>query len=467
MQSTFTEFKNSFYSRVPDLSLFDCGDINLLKVVLDGLKVNYIKKGKIRSFLFYNEFIFYLFCFIKRRRNNSVVRAAHYISKLKKLNDREIIINEAGRFITDNKGNTKSVYFESSISKFGRDNVFIAVDNHHGRNFDNDLHIKEVESALHFLPLSNIEKQLRKNIIGFIEKLRASNKFSIDELRNIKFACHNFFFQFKVWNEILNVLPRLKKCLFICHYHKEGQILSLKQHQIECVELQHGLIASQDIFYVFPKEVLKIKKKALFADKILVYGNYWKQVLLKGVEYSDDQIKIGGYYLYEDFNSNATQISELKNLIGNKQVILITTQTFLHEYFINLAKRLSLELHEAFPNLLILIKPHPIEKTEIYKDALSDYKNIQVVEYPISVLFILIKFNISVYSTTLYDALRYGVKNYVFKVPGCEDYVDEILKEGIAEEITVESLGTIDFFDNKDSKVDFSRYYGTCNLQIF
>src|SRR5688572_19173593 len=128
MMETFSDFKRNFYSRVTDLGLLDCGDINLLKVVLDGLKVNYIKKGKVRAFLFYSRPLFYLYCFIKRKRNNSVDRAERYKFKLQKLKDRKIIINDAGRFVTDSAGKTRSVYFDTIVSEFGRDQVVVIVD---------------------------------------------------------------------------------------------------------------------------------------------------------------------------------------------------------------------------------------------------------------------------------------------------------------------------------------------------
>ena len=71
MQQTFTDFKNNFYNKVEDITLFDCGDINLLKVVLDGLKVKYTSKGKVNSYLFYPLWLYNLYCFIKRKKRKN------------------------------------------------------------------------------------------------------------------------------------------------------------------------------------------------------------------------------------------------------------------------------------------------------------------------------------------------------------------------------------------------------------
>jgi hypothetical protein len=58
----------------------------------------------------------------------------------------------------------------------------------------------------------------------------------------------------------------------IVHYHNEGKALAFKRKDIKTIELQHGLIAATDVFYVFPPQTKSIINKALFADEIWVYG---------------------------------------------------------------------------------------------------------------------------------------------------------------------------------------------------
>jgi hypothetical protein len=57
VSQTFSQFKTHFYERVTDFSVFDCEDFNLLKVVLDGLKVDYLKKGILNETIFKTSFV--------------------------------------------------------------------------------------------------------------------------------------------------------------------------------------------------------------------------------------------------------------------------------------------------------------------------------------------------------------------------------------------------------------------------
>ena len=105
MKRTFSDFKNDFYKRVPDLTLFDCGDINLLKVVLDGLKVNYVKKGKVRSYLFYPTFLYFLYLWFKKM---FIIKSTtkQYDVTLKK----QYIVSETDRIQYNETNEPKSVY---------------------------------------------------------------------------------------------------------------------------------------------------------------------------------------------------------------------------------------------------------------------------------------------------------------------------------------------------------------------
>ena len=48
---TFKEFKEQFYSKIGDASCFNVLDINLIKIVLDGLKVKYNQRGNYADYL--------------------------------------------------------------------------------------------------------------------------------------------------------------------------------------------------------------------------------------------------------------------------------------------------------------------------------------------------------------------------------------------------------------------------------
>jgi len=325
MEQTFTDFNNNFYKRAPDLTLFDCDDINLLKVVLDGLKVKYTSKGKVNSYLFYSYWLYNLYCRIK------LITKKNSLNITKK--NKKILISDIGRVIINKEGKPISLYFNNIINHFGRENCLIVLEKK-SLNKEFDYLYDDLVSYYAFTSLTEDEKLFRKNLIKTYNKIAHSEIFANNELADIQFAFHKFFIEYKVWNSFVKNFKYLSKAFFVCHYHKEGEILALKKGNIQCNELQHGLIAPQDVFYVFPEYIKERRHGMLFADRILVYGEYWKQVLLKGYEYSDNQIDVIGYYL-ADFNINyKEEVNKLKNEFENSKVILITTQTFLHEHFI-------------------------------------------------------------------------------------------------------------------------------------
>ena len=443
---TFTDFKKQFFLRVPDLTLFNCGNFNLLKVVLDGLKVDYISKGKVNPFLFYPEFAYSSYLMIKRKKSNKSQTNA-FFDKIKTFKYVEYLISDVGRSVNDGQGTFKSIYFDNIIKSIGQEKLVNIVDKE--VNFSYDFNVLDIEQFFMHLPLTHEEFKLRLEVIKTFKRIADSSIFTDYELKNIKFAFHKFFHQYKVWARLLKELPSLTKCYFVCHYHKEGQILALKNAGIECVELQHGLIAPQDIFYIFPDNINTVRKNALFADKIYLFGEYWKNVLLKGREYDSNQIEIIGYYLYDDFTKYAREREILNEIILDKKVVLITTQTFIHKGYIEFTMALLKEIELMKEPYIIIIKPHPAENQEIYRDAFVDSKTVKVLQYPLTVLLEKADLHISIYSTTLYDALRYNIKNYVFKVKGCEDYVNEIVESGVAEEI----MSPKDIFNNSKKQM--------------
>lgn len=452
--ATFTDFKNDFYSRVNDVHLFDCGDVNLIKVVLDGLKVDYVSKGKVRSLIFFPFFIFYFFIKIKKTLKFKEENEDYLIQKINKGIGKKHLISDMGRIVYNSKKEPKSLYFDNIIKTYSRENVFIVMDKVLDDKLDFDICINDIVEIVQYKTLSKSDKFFRDNLLKTFLNIKKSKKFDKKELENIKYAFHKFFTEYKAWNYLVKKLGNIQTCLFICHYHKEGQILALKNSKIKCIELQHGLIASQDIFYLFPKLVSEIRDKALFADRLLVYGNFWKNKLLNGSEYLNNQIDIIGYYLYNDFSEIMDE--ELNSFTRDKMVIVITTQTFLHNQFIDFTTKLENFIIENNKNAIIILKPHPAEKLEIYTNAFSNSKLIRVLQYPLPLIFNKASVHISVYSTTLFDALRHNLKNYVFKVAGCEDYVNEIIESGIATEILeFDQLFNIKDESNLINSIDF------------
>jgi hypothetical protein len=224
-------------------------------------------------------------------------------------------------------------------------------------------------------------------------------------------------------------------CDLNCHYHKEGIILALRRKGISVTELQHGLIAPMDIFYVYPPAVAAVRDRALFGDQLWVWGPYWRDLLLTGAEYPPARLAIGGYYNYE----NPQPTADMEALVstrtaGGGQVILVATQTMLDAYFVDYVTWLSADLLARGDHSVILVKPHPAEGFTPY-ESLRACPNVILTLDPVSGLFKLADVLVTIYSTVLYEALRHHLPVYALWVESCAGYVSDILQAGAARRL--------------------------------
>ncbi len=435
MDKTFSEFKRDFYSKVKDFTLFDSGEFNLLKVVLDGLKVDYASKGKIRLFVFSSPLLINFYFFVNRLRINfsygkSPVRK-DWIDALKKVSKRKYItIDPGGRTLKTEDGNI-SFYFGNILNALGKENVISIVEGRKPNLPANELHIAEYNALLASVcgKLKKEDKKQLRLLLQTYRGIEASGIFSESEKLNIRIAIQQFFIQNLFWRNALRYINP-ERVLLWPHYHREGCIAAFREKNIPVTELQHGLIAAEDIFYVLPQQVRSVERKALFADEIGVYGQFWKDQLLKGAGYEEKQIKIIGYYPVSIVPSEKS-VENYKATFPGKKNILVTTQTFMHEYFCDYILFLSADLLERQLPYGILVKLHPAESIEKYA-AISGLENVKIVNENLDVLFKAVDLHISSYSTTLFDALRYDVPNFSIWVELYSDYIALFRNEGIS-----------------------------------
>jgi hypothetical protein len=461
---SFSEFKERFYSRFPSLAIFDCGEINLVKVVLEGLKVNYSSRGKI-SHSMDKSASWYAAKLTARRVKN--VFSGHKkfeegIASLKKIASRKfLIVDHSVRMTEGPNGDPVSLYFHEVAHQLGRENVALINENHPPEKSDFDFIVGHFSEYLKNLAMDEQEKIFHRQLSSFFKKI--SPLFSGEEQVDIGFSLEKFFNEYRIWKTILKYLPQ-KKIVLMCHYHHEGTIHAMREAGRTVIETQHGLISDQDIFYCLPAEIIPVRAKALFPDSILVYGEYWKQVLLKGNEFTKEQIDLIGYYLYERKKEDSKQLLELKKWIKDKKVILVTTQTFLHELFIKYVKWLSADIEKRKLDTVIIVKIHPSEKKELYSELIQS-ECVRIVDEPLPSLFSISQMHVSIYSTTLFEGLRYDLKNYSLDMdPKLAGYVNAIVEEGVAVRIK-ESTNPIDLWGIQQGTKDKNYYFDTFNAE--
>lgn len=428
-QQSFTDFKVDFYAKVKDFTLFDCAEFNALKIVLDGLRVNYISRGPVKSPIF-GSLAKYEFENILKGVNAKRKRTPKYTSiQIAAFKDKAYLISDDGRVASDAKGKPYSYYFTTLMQSLKTTECVHIIEKKRNEKASCDLNYELLINTFLLLPLNREEKKLIKDIRHTYDKIKLSGLFNEKELQNIAFAFQNFFNKYKVWSRLLDEInPKTMFC--IVHYHNEGKTLAFKRKGIKVIELQHGLIATKDVFYVFPSQTKHIIEKALFADEIWVYGKYWKSVLEQGVEYVN-KIKIAGYYLYDNFKGYEAVEKEIDDFADGNTLIIITTQTTLHQAFIEYTLWLLNDIKTRNLPYKIIVKTHPLEKQEHYA-VLHHTEGVKMVNHPLPVLFKKVQLHVTIYSTTLYDGARAGIPGFALHNEKYKDYIDEIIQSGVA-----------------------------------
>jgi len=454
--TSFEEFKNKFYSQYRDPTIFDCNDINLLKVILDGLKVNYVSK-KITDtsifqpwFILFIKFIKWKIQFKKFKKVINPARSAH------------ILILEEDWFIEDSNKNTYSFYFQNIYNYLPKDSYIIvhATDNYKIQELSLSYLQKHAYSCFSTIKYFKYIFRIRK----FYRKIKKNSLFSETDLKNIQTSLTNFFFQFVAFdNFISRSKSNIKTFLFDQHYHREGILYACKKNNIKTVELQHGLISEKDIFYCFPECVKKIKHKMLMPDEIWCWGEYWKKVLLKGSEWEEKQIKIIGDFIYRG-NTEDKKIP-YESFLKNEPFYLITTQTFLHEYFINFTINFSNYLNSKKIYKKIIVKIHPNEVQSKYQ-SLNSLTNVLVVSDALDFLLRHCECNITIYSTTVFDALRYNKISFCLYYESFKDYLEEYAAHPFVRIIQPHNFEKINPNASIPGYIDKKYYYDSFNYKL-
>ena len=423
-ENTFEEFKKQFYSKIGDGTCFNVLDINLFKVILDGLKVQYSSRGKVAHYFDKPTFVFYVYLFVKYFFNIGKRKVLN--KAIKKHAAANILIGFSDRYLNEDS-RSYPLYFQRFFNEFGREKFYYITENNNNK-INADFCQNELVFGFNFFSLYNIK--LYYNIKKFINKLE--DIWTPKEQLDIKIACFIFYINYLKWDFFLKH-RKISKIIIEQHYHREGLILACKNNNISVNELQHGLIAKEDIFYVIPHQVSGIISKALFPDKIFVYGNYWKKVLLTGCEFKERQIIELGYYHYDNMVLKSTRLNQ-PITAKSKNIILITTQYSAEIFFIDYVKLLSPKLGDEWE---IVLKPHPVEKNSIYEE-LEKLHNVSVVQGNLNELINSCKCLVSIFSTTIFDAVRMGKPAFSLYFPIFADYVNGIVSSGAAYLLTPE-----------------------------
>ncbi len=340
---------------------------------------------------------------------------------------REFVFIDPARIACDSRQRWHSIYMELPASVMDANDISLI-------NRKNEPRLT-CQASIDAIPRSYgppdaTELSMLREIDGVAKKTLKSKAWSDIQKKHILSALHIFFDDYRFYYRLFRN-QQARSVVFICHYHNEGLIAALKTLGIRSVELQHGLISKNDLYYLYSATFKKAVKNAFFPDHICVYGSYWKQLLLGGCEFSDQSITVAGDYQWHE-ESNQVKYTPQKT-------VLICAQKNMHDEYIAYAQRLLpfVELHSDWK---WIIKMHPLEKKKsLYRELEKNGFEIIDQEKSLDLLLREASIQISIYSTTFFDALGYDITNFSLQQYGIyRDYAAHMIEEGVAHPLLID-----------------------------
>jgi hypothetical protein len=289
-----------------------------------------------------------------------------------------------------------------------------------------DFSVKEMTN---WFPRTNeIQKEIYFELKEVLRRIRVANVLSKIEFRYVESAFYVFFKSFRRWYEVLSI-AKPKTLVGITHYHNEGCLAAAKMLGIRTVELQHGLISRHDLYYVYPEMYRGALAKGMFPNEIWLFGKFWKDVLQRGAE-SEFMIPV----VVGDFKTDSTVNPEK---INKENRVLLCAQKNLSAPYIQWIRFMRDHVLPNYPDWKLIVKLHPLESEEKkYLNEGSDCVEVLPISASLNEELVRAKIQVSIYSTTFFDALGMNVKNYSLnEIEYSSDYAAEMVELGVAESL--------------------------------
>lgn len=381
-----------------------------------------------------NKCIFSLFGFAKNNQNKFVLRvtSASYTTMVenKYYSKRLEVLKQA----IESNGYDTAIIGSISIDKIDKTNPRIEL------NFDSSINYFSPKFRYLMLIFSLFNTIQHYKLLQKVESISFKNIWNIQATFLAKYFLYKLFYK----------LAKPKKVFFtFASYGCEAEIAALKSLNIEVLEYQHGHLYSEHYGYNYHQDLKPLKHKLLLPDKLFVYGNYWKEVLIKIGFFEDAELVVSGNPSFE----NIKAISLDKNV---KIPILVCSQpnsAHLFRQFIENYMKNS----EFKDEYYWIVKLHPREVLGEWEEFVKDKEHIEVSSKDTYELLKSVDIQLSSSSTTLYEALYFGVSNYIIlndlKINESENF-----DENIGKIIELDWTGEFEKFENGDGKKYFEDF---------
>lgn len=461
-RTAFDILNKEFEEKTPDPKVFDAGEFNLIKIYQHALfaRINKVPLN-VRPFWKLPRLVHQFVLFLKRLKNKT--KYTQLREQLGNIESGKTLLYAGGNMIQED-GKDYCITVERIIRSLGKENTCFIFSNYQGRNAEcnQDFDIDDLRLLFENTPYQQEELELINQIKSTRSRLEKSSLYQAD-LEYFDQYIQMFLINFKVWNRVLKFV-KPKNAFISTHYHNEAIVAALKHAKIQVCELQHGLISSNDLYYCYKQNsISEIKNRMLLADKILVFGKHWKKTLSEGHEFSDEQILISGNHIFRP-EIKESELDELRDSFGiiENKAILIAAQKRLAKQFASYISMLSEKLQQTNPEYRIIIKPHPGQAQLELLTNCAQKENVFMAKKTDSIhaLFSICKHQVSIYSTTFYDAIGFDIQNHsIVGYPETDNFALEMIEKGVANKLELNASPLENPIDKNTTTVDSRDYY--------
>lgn len=426
---SFSGLNRHFEEVCKDAKLFEANGFNFIKPVQHALSYS---DSDFKNKLVKNHFRGSLSFHLLRHRLMALLKGG---SQQLKISFRDIVIYEFGRERYNEQGEAVSMYFHHWKNLFGRDKVHILQRSNVKVLKDFDFSVQEQKAKFNNGALGKNGKTILAALHQVMQQIEKSGKFSSAEIEFIASSFHVFFEDFKLFDAMFSYKAP-KVLMMICHYHNEGLIAAARVNGVKVIELQHGLIAKNDLYYAYPNFMKEVAQRSFFPDQLFLYGSYWKKVVMTGFEHEAGNLFIAGDYTY----SKVAAVDQVPDISQKPNRIFIGAQKNMSDYYVPYLHDLAVRLQKENAGWEICIKLHPNEAKPGAYEPLRENANVSLVgnESDLNALLRDSKIQISIYSTTFYDAAGWGIMNFSLQqYSPSSDYAFDMVQEGIALPLSV------------------------------
>jgi hypothetical protein len=415
----FNIIQNEFEQRFPDGKLFEGENFNYIKLVQHGLSyaMTSAEDKLLKKSAFGSWWLFKLKSRIHARRSKRLNFHPKISESILFLEGRRKLKLPSGEEISPITHLIRETVLSTEYSWWDTTGAF---------EKEADFSVRNLSGW--YPPANEIQHEIYLELKGVLRKIKESNVFSESEFQYVESAFYVFFNSFRRWHALLSI-ARPKTLVGITHYHNEGCLAAAQLLGIKTIELQHGLISKHDLYYVYPNKYREALSKGIFPNEIWLFGNFWKEVLQKGAESEFMKPLVIGNF--------TTDVLVKSELLSKENRLLLCAQKNLSQPYIDWIRFMKKQILPLHPDWKLIVKLHPLEsQVEKYSAEANDLVEVLPISASLNEELKRAKIQVSIYSTTFFDAIGMSVKNYALDDIGYSlDYSSEMVAMGVAESL--------------------------------